>query len=93
MVDLAAAITETYIVTGCILNTKISISIGCRIILNQRFAYPCKYFSQCFFKIQPPAEVPEVEIGWKSAGDVVQQLKEGGMDTYDIPAFLRNQMK
>ncbi len=42
---------------------------------------------------EKPAEVPEVEIGWKSAGDVVQQLKEGGMDTYDIPAFLRNQMK
>ncbi len=39
------------------------------------------------------AEVPPVDIGWKSAGDVVQQLKEGGMDTYDIPAFLRNQMK
>ena len=42
---------------------------------------------------EKPTEVPEVEIGWKSAGDVVQQLKEGGMDTYDIPAFLRNQMK
>ena len=41
---------------------------------------------------EAPAEVPPVDLG-KSVGDVVQQLKEGGMDTYDIPAFLRNQMK
>lgn len=41
---------------------------------------------------EAPAEVQPVDIG-KSVGDVVQQLKEGGMDTYDIPAFLRNQMK
>lgn len=40
-----------------------------------------------------PAEVPPVDIGRKSVGDVVRQLEEGGMDTYDIPAFLRNQMK
>ena len=49
--------------------------------------------SQTEAAAEKTAEVPEVEIGWKSAGDVVQQLKEGGMDTYDIPAFLRNQMK
>ncbi|MGN0918216.1 MAG: cell division protein FtsZ [Oxalobacter sp.] len=39
------------------------------------------------------AEVPPVDFGRKSVGDVVRQLEEGGMDTYDIPAFLRNQMK
>lgn len=42
---------------------------------------------------ETPAEVPPVDIGRKSVGDVVRQLEEGGMDTYDIPAFLRNQMK
>ncbi len=38
-------------------------------------------------------EVPQVDIGAKSVGDVVQGLKEGGMDTYDIPSFLRDRMK
>ncbi len=38
-------------------------------------------------------EVPSVNIGWKSAGDIVQQLKEDGVETYDIPPFLRNQLK
>ncbi len=38
-------------------------------------------------------EVPQVDIGAKSVGDVVQGLKDGGMDTYDIPSFLRDRMK